>query len=63
MKRIIESISWLSLALIVLAPSLFYAERITLETNKLLMTIATVAWFTSSLCWMGRERTPSGDTK
>ncbi len=56
MKRIIEMISWLSLALIVLAPSLFYAQKITLEMNKLLLTIATVAWFASALCWMGREK-------
>ena len=54
MKRIIETISWLSLALIVLAPSLFYAQKITLDTSKLLMTIATVVWFASALCWMGR---------
>ena len=56
MKRIVEIISWLSLAVIVLAPSLFYAQQITLATNKLLMTIATVAWFVSALCWMGREK-------
>ncbi len=56
MKRVIETISWLSLVLIVAAPSLFYAEKITLETNKLLMLIATIAWFASSLCWMGREK-------
>lgn len=56
MKKITEIISFLSLVLIVLAPSLFYAEQITLETNKLLMTVATVAWFVSALCWMGREK-------
>ncbi len=56
MKRIIEIISWLSLVLIVTAPSLFYAGSITLETNKLLMLVATIAWFASSLCWMGREK-------
>jgi hypothetical protein len=56
MKKIAEIISLLSLVLIVLAPSLFYAESITLETNKLLMTIATVTWFASALCWMGRAK-------
>ena len=56
MKKISEIISFLSLALIVLAPTLFYADRIALETNKVLMTIATVLWFASSLCWMGREK-------
>lgn len=56
MKKISEIISFLSLALIVLAPTLFYVNSITLETNKLLMTIATVVWFVSALCWMGREK-------
>jgi hypothetical protein len=56
MKKITEIISFLSLFVIVLAPALFYAETITLETNKLLMTIATVAWFASALCWMGRKK-------
>jgi len=56
MKRIIEILSWLSLAVIVVAPSLFYADRITLETNKLLMLVATIVWFASALCWMGREK-------
>jgi hypothetical protein len=56
MKRIIEIISWLSLVLIVAAPSLFYADKITLETNKFLMLVATIVWFASTLCWMGREK-------
>lgn len=56
MKKTSVIISFLSLALIVLAPTLFYMDSITLETNKMLMTIATVAWFASSFCWMGREK-------
>ncbi|MBT3194249.1 MAG: hypothetical protein HN341_17020 [Verrucomicrobia bacterium] len=56
MKRIIEILSWLSLVLIVVAPTLFYAGRISLELNKTLMLIATVTWFASALCWMGREK-------
>ena len=56
MKKITEIISYLSLVLIVVAPSLFYAGKIPLETNKLLMTTATVVWFASALCWMGREK-------
>ena len=56
MKRIIETLSWLSLVLLVGAPVLFYAGRITLETNKLLMLIATIAWFATTLCWMGHEK-------
>ncbi len=56
MKKSSLIISFLSLALIVLAPTLFYMDSITLETNKMLMTIATAAWFASSFCWMGREK-------
>ena len=56
MKKIAEIISYLALVLVVVAPSLFYAEKITLQTNKTLMLIATVVWFASALCWMGREK-------
>jgi hypothetical protein len=56
MKKLTEIISFLALLLIVLAPSLFYCDRISLELNKTLMLIATFAWFASSLCWMGREK-------
>lgn len=56
MKKIMEIISYLSLALLVSAPILFYAGSIDLEKNKLLMTISTVTWFASALCWMGRDK-------
>jgi hypothetical protein len=51
-----EIISYLALALIVIAPSLFYAEKIDLAMNKVLMLVATVIWFASALCWIGREK-------
>ena len=55
MKKIMETISYLSLVLLVTAPVLFYAERIDLNMNKILMLAATIAWFASALCWMGRK--------
>jgi hypothetical protein len=55
MKKIAEVISYLALVLLVAAPVLFYAEKITLENNKLMMLIATVLWFASALCWIGRH--------
>lgn len=58
MKKLMEIISYLSLVLIVLAPVLFYVQKIDLDMSKLLMTIATVLWFASALCWMGREKAP-----
>lgn len=56
MKKIIEIVSYLALLLIVVAPLLFYADKIDLAQNKMLMTIATVVWFASAICWMGREK-------
>jgi len=56
MKKIMEIISYLALVLIVTAPVLFYSEKIDLVLNKTLLTIATVIWFASALCWMGREK-------
>lgn len=56
MKKITEIISYLSLVLIVVAPALFYVNKITLEMNKSLMMGATIVWFASALCWMGREK-------
>ena len=56
MRKITEIISYVALVSIVVVPSLFYAEKISLEMNKLLLIIATVVWFASALCWMGREK-------
>jgi hypothetical protein len=56
MKKITEIISYLALVLVVAAPVLFYADKITLEMNKTLMLSATIVWFASALCWMGREK-------
>jgi hypothetical protein len=56
MKKIMETISYLSLVLLVTAPVLFYVEKINLQVNKTLMLTATLFWFASALCWMGREK-------
>ncbi|MDF7799051.1 hypothetical protein P4C99_06225 [Pontiellaceae bacterium B1224] len=56
MKKIFQLISWVALVLLVSAPALFYVEKITLETNKALLLAATIIWFASALCWMGREK-------
>ena len=56
MKKIAEIISYLALVLVVVAPSLFYAEKISLQTNKYLMLAATVVWFASAILWMGRGK-------
>lgn len=56
MRKIVEIISWLSLAVLVAAPVLFYAGSLSLEANKNLMLMATIVWFASALCWIGREK-------
>lgn len=56
MKKIAEIISYLALVLVVVAPSLFYAEKISLQTNKYLMLAATLVWFASALLWIGRGK-------
>ena len=56
MRKVVEIISYLALILIVAAPSLFYAEKISLQMNKTLLLAATVVWFASALCWIGRKK-------
>jgi hypothetical protein len=56
MKKIVEMISYAALAALGAAPLLFYTEKITLEANKSLMLAATIVWFVSAICWMGREK-------
>ena len=56
MKKIAETVSYLALVLLVAAPILFYGEKITLETNKLLLIIATIAWFVTAIYWMNDKK-------
>jgi hypothetical protein len=53
-KKIAEIISYLSLVTLVAAPMLFYIDQVTLQACKVRLLIATVIWFASALCWMGR---------
>lgn len=56
MRKTAQMISWGSLILLIAAPVLFFAGVITLDVNKILLNTATVIWFASALCWMGREK-------
>ena len=62
MKKILQSISYLSLLLVVAAPVLYYMGRLTLEQNKYWMLVATMFWFASASCWIGREKEESHDS-
>jgi len=53
MRKILETVSYLSLVLLVAAPVLFFFGKLSMEKNKLLMLTATVVWFATSICWMG----------
>lgn len=56
MKKIAEIISYIALTLLVAAPVLFFSEILSLQANKYLMLAATMVWFASALCWIGREK-------
>ena len=49
MKKLLMILSFVSLALLVTAPILFYNEVVSLEMNKILMNIATGIWFATAL--------------
>lgn len=55
MRTAAKAISWLALAGTLLPPLLFFADSISLESVKLLMLGATVAWFVATPLWMERS--------
>lgn len=55
MNKLFKSLSFGALFVTVLAPSLFYTNQISLELNKSIMLWATITWFASALCWIGRD--------
>jgi len=55
MKIVLKSVSGLALVLLVLAPLLFFAEKISLETNKTLLLSASIAWFATAPFWILRR--------
>lgn len=63
LRRVLQLVSWLALAGIVIPPVLFLAGRIDLDQTKLGMLIATVAWFIATPLWMGRELQPEIETE
>jgi purine-cytosine permease-like protein len=49
-------LSWIALAGIIIPGFMFLSGVSSLDNVKLIMTTATVIWFASSVCWMGREK-------
>jgi uncharacterized membrane protein len=55
MRRVYQTITWISLAATILPSILFLAGRITLDQSKAALLVATIAWFVSTPLWMGRK--------
>ncbi len=55
MRRIMQIISWLSLAGTIVPSILFYLGKMELEALKTTMLVATVTWFVATAMWMGRS--------
>jgi hypothetical protein len=56
MKKIMMGVSGVSLVSVLIAPVLFYTGRVSLDAMKIILNTATIVWFVSALCWMGREK-------
>ena len=58
MRRVLQVISWVSLVGVILPPTLFLFDGLSLSATKWWMLAATAVWFISTPLWMGRA-TPS----
>jgi hypothetical protein len=55
MKPIFKSISYLALVLTVAAPLLVWAGQISIETNKNLLILGMILWFSSAVFWIKHD--------
>ena len=56
MRRILQIISWVSLAGSILPSILYLAGRITLDQSIVWLNVATIVWFIATPLWMGRPK-------
>jgi MFS-type transporter involved in bile tolerance (Atg22 family) len=56
MRRFLQIISWAALAATALAPVLYAGGQMSLSRTQLVMLLATIAWFATVPCWMGRPK-------
>jgi len=54
-RCILQTISWLSLAAVVVPALLFLYGSIGLTTVQSTLLVATIAWFITTPMWMGKE--------
>lgn len=54
-RRIVQVLSWISLAATILPSIFFLAGDVSLEQSKWMLLLATIGWFVVTPLWMGRE--------
>jgi hypothetical protein len=57
MKRILQTVSYLALALTLLPAALFFADKLELSQAKLWMLAAALGWFVTAPFWMEHKAT------
>lgn len=55
MKRILQLLSLAGLLLTIVPPVFFFLEKISQETQNLLMLIGVFMWFVSAFFWLGKK--------
>ena len=55
MKRILMLISFVSLGMTIVPAFLVFAQKISMEHNKILMFVGTLGWFLTAPFWMKKE--------
>lgn len=56
MNTFLRYLSYLALAVTLIAPFFVYLGRLTLDTYYPIMTGAMVVWFASAVCWIKPHR-------
>ena len=62
MRKTAQIIALLSLLLLIVPPMLFLAGRISLDSVKMAMLVATVTWFIAASFWLGHEDDIAADS-
>ncbi len=59
-RRVLQTVSWASLLVVIGAPMLFLGGQISLDQTKAWMLAGTVGWFLVTPLWMERKSGPAG---
>lgn len=58
MKKILMVVSFVSLGMTIVPAFMVFAQKMSMEQNKLLMLIGTIGWFATAPYWMKEEQSP-----